>query len=110
MNECKFCKFEENGDIPQDREDLFDDEVNLSIKMKAKICFNIPCLSEEESATEVSNTDSILPIAINIGLQNGNELIASLYETNYGVPFYEVVKDINYCPICGRKLTKFEES
>ena len=87
---CNYCNFEQNGDIPEDREDLFnkdfypqrivdvvDDNRTVDIHIKVEVC----CRESLQICKD--------------GLYWSMECDDQIKE--------EVIK-INYCPMCGRKL------
>ena len=92
--ECKYCNWEENGDVADDRKDLIVADIkvpiehtikekNLSVKAQVEVHAHLAIMCHEcENTLELYVWDDV----------SGEEYLCCTW-----------VK-INYCPICGRKL------
>ncbi len=87
MSECKFCNWLENGDFPEDREDLmFFRDIDIPIK-------------EGHLVGQIYINEQVF-----IGRKNGKQTLGLLVWTDDMDEVFSVDKEINFCPICGRKL------
>lgn len=76
---CRYCRTEENGDIPDDAEDIVD--LNIGKILGAPL--QVECYINEDKF--------------------------HVYFTGAGDFFKAKSKKINYCPMCGRELRRWGE-
>lgn len=102
MGKCRYCHFEKNGDIPEDRKDLIDKNVlfpfdfieNMEIKknIKVNVDLGIYSMAREDKPC----------FGLSLKILNSDD---ETYEKSYR---YAQIP-IKYCPMCGRKITVVEE-
>ncbi len=78
---CEVCRFTESGDIPDDRSEFINYRVGV-IAGKAVYLTGMICDVPEQPNLEIS---------VDVG----------------GSEFISYTAGINYCPLCGRKLSKY---
>lgn len=92
---CKFCHFLENGDCPDDQKYLLDEIVK----------FNKPFGVDEEGISINGNLEIRVRIQANIWTPS-KALSIAISTSNEYCDFIDLEAPINYCPICGKKLSK----
>ena len=85
---CKYCAFEENGDLTDDHQDLID-SVFKTVNSEDKECARL----EIKSNIELSKKGIILLSGLQTDDSGGEYVLSGRIK-------------INYCPMCGRKLTE----
>ena len=111
MKECKYCNFATNGDIPEDRLDLISAYDTIRLPVKTDVTINA-------FETTVEKT---IEMSVDVGIYNSlrtkshvlslllwsNEMQEELEtDANPNGDIYSSEIEINYCPMCGRKLNK----
>lgn len=91
--DCVFCGIKEDGDIPDNHEDLIDEDVVI----KSEVAFR------NEDVEISARKDEHLGIFVGAYGTNGGELWAGIINGENEMVFDKSVP-INYCPMCGRKL------
>ena len=106
MNYCRYCHMETNGDIPDDRANLFfekfqvPNEIEITIERKGSILpeqMKASLKIEGDTDAIIINNRLCATVSFPVFAEDG-EL------DDYNTKDFEV--EINYCPMCGRKLSK----
>ena len=111
MKECKYCNFEANGDIPEDRLDLIGAYDTIKLPVKTDIVINGSKTTVEETVEMSICVDVSRGIKTNKPILDlclwSNEMQEELAtDKNPLGDIYHAEIEINYCPVCGRKLNK----
>ena len=95
MPNCKYCTFESNGDFPDDHKEIIDRQP-LKIEVSKHIKENGGLLN----VSLVCNPS----IYLDVGVDQRSNIYAYAYSDNMNLDVVLKGK-INYCPMCGRKLS-----
>lgn len=92
--ECKYCNWETNGDIPDDRKMFIATDIKISFsKSISKDGFKCTFKGKKEILFDVL-----------IGRENGEQVLQLFgFDDETETEFEKHIK-IKYCPMCGRKL------
>ena len=90
MSKCKFCNWEENGDVPEDRRDImFIKDITIPIKQK-----NLVGKMYVTAQIAISKENKKQTLGLFIwDDENENEIFLCDKQV-----------EINFCPMCGKKL------
>ena len=96
---CEYCHFLENGDAAEDKKELIESDAELTLisDFEKDICN----YAGENHSVKIHIETKVNP-QVSIGVWR-NELVCTLFYPGGGDIDTQCI-EINYCPICGRKL------